>query len=81
MGLLQSQTQKDTAMKETEKSDADGFVPTLVRVLAAALVLLLIVAAAAISCGCTLTVRPDGTRTWRPEPETFLRAIEIIAEK
>lgn len=34
-----------------------------------------------ILTGCTLTVRPDGSRTWKPEPETFLRAIEIIAEK
>lgn len=31
--------------------------------------------------GCTLSVKPDGSRTWTPEPETFLRAIEIIAEK
>lgn len=31
--------------------------------------------------GCSLTLRPDGSRTYSTEPESFLRAIQIIAEK
>jgi hypothetical protein len=31
--------------------------------------------------GCTMTVSPDGTREYRTEPETFLRAIEVLGQK
>lgn len=46
--------------------------------------LLLGAALIAIASGlssCALTIRPDGSRTYAADPETFLRAIEIIAEK
>lgn len=31
--------------------------------------------------GCTLTVKPDGSAKYQTDPETFLRAVQIIAEK
>ena len=39
-----------------------------------------LIAAAALA-GCSLTVHPDGTRTYTTEPAAFLQAIEILAEK
>lgn len=38
------------------------------------------IAAAALS-GCSLTVSPDGSRTYTPDNGVFLRAIEVLAEK
>ena len=38
------------------------------------------IAVAALS-GCTLTVSPDGSRTYSSDSGAFLRAIEVIAEK
>lgn len=34
-----------------------------------------------LSSGCTLQVAPDGTRTWKADPETFVAVATIIAEK
>jgi hypothetical protein len=39
-----------------------------------------LIAAAALA-GCSLTVSPDGSRTYTTDPATFLQAIEILAEK
>jgi len=35
----------------------------------------------ALMSGCTLTVAPDGTRTYGTDGEQVMRAIEILAEK
>lgn len=31
--------------------------------------------------GCTLSVKPDGTREYAPDRTLFLRAIQVIHEK
>lgn len=40
-----------------------------------------LIAIAASLSSCALTIRPDGSRTYTTDPDSFLRAVEIIAEK
>lgn len=40
-----------------------------------------LIAIATSLSSCTLTISPDGSRTYATDPATFLRAIETIAEK
>lgn len=49
-----------------------------------ALLLLTVCAIAGIillTTGCTLTISPDGTRTYATQPENILRAARVLAEK
>lgn len=43
--------------------------------------LILIAITLAVLPGCTLTVSPDGSRTYSANGEQIMRAIEVIAEK
>ena len=37
--------------------------------------------AIAVLSGCTLSVAPDGSRTYSTDKETFLKAIIVLSEK
>ena len=43
--------------------------------------LIILLATVFLLAGCQLTVNPNGARTYSADPEAFLRAIEIIADK
>ena len=43
--------------------------------------LILFLATVFLLAECQLTVNPNGARTYSADPEAFLRAIEIIADK
>lgn len=49
--------------------------------LAAAVAVLLLVTLCSLLAGCTLTVAPDGTRTWAMSGAEAAHAIEILSNK
>ena len=71
-------------MKRTLRriEDWTGHRDPTVRAIAKGLLLgaALIAIATALS-SCALTIRPDGSRTYTADPDTFLRAIETLSNK
>jgi len=53
----------------------------VIKAIATGLLLGAALIAAAALAGCSLTVSPDGSRTYTTEPAAFLQAVEILAEK
>lgn len=42
---------------------------------------ILVIALVLLLCSCSVTLRTDGSRTYQTDPDAFLRAVQIIAEK
>lgn len=69
-----------TTLKEVEEWTGHRD-PAIVRIARQVITGIILGALAIALSSCSLTVSPDGSRTYKTEPETFLRAIEVIAEK
>lgn len=71
-------------MKKTRQAIEDwtGHRDPVVRAIAKGMLLgAALVAIAASLSSCALTIRPDGSRTYATDPDTFLRTIEALSNK